>query len=110
MLAVDPQSNWMPIQYPTGTGMAVVPQSTHLPPPPPISGDGGIIQNLKPASYSAQSQLSNMTAQMNVTQQNVSGSGSGTNNKSPQEQRVKRPMNAFMVRLRCYTDIYTKVT
>ena len=87
----------MQIQYPTGTGMPVVPQSTHLPPPPPISGDGGLMQSLKP-TYSAQNQISPIGTPMNVTQPNVSGSGGGANTKSAQEQRVKRPMNAFMVR------------
>lgn len=100
MLAVDSQSaaaGWMQIPYPSGAaGVPVVPANTHLPPPPPISGDGSLMQhsNLKPV-YSTSSQISPIGGQMTHMQQNAPGSG--TTNKASQEQRVKRPMNAFMV-------------
>lgn len=99
MLAVDSQAGWMQIPYPPGTGVPVVHTTSHLPPPPPISGDGSIMQtDLKPI-YSTSSQISPINSQMHHMsgiQQQVVGSVSA-GSKSSQEQRVKRPMNAFMV-------------
>lgn len=94
MLAVDSQTGWMQIPYPSG---AVVPANSHLPPPPPISGDGGLIRdNLKPA-YTAPNQMTSLGQMPHMAGVQQSVGPNSAANKPSQEQRVKRPMNAFMV-------------
>ncbi|XP_078490276.1 HMG transcription factor SoxB1 [Ciona intestinalis] len=105
MLTVDHNpSNWMQIPYPT-SGVPVIPSNAHLPPPAPIAGStptSGSQGDVKPYIGENGHLSGSMThlspSMMNHVQASHNqNNNSSANNKVPQEQRVKRPMNAFMV-------------
>ena len=102
MIAVDHKSNWMQIPYNTGA----IPNNAHLPPPPSLNAvpasSASMQAEMKPYigedSIAAAGQMSHLARPM---AQNSTGhshnSNSGNAASKAAQDRVKRPMNAFMV-------------
>nr|CAB3266487.1 HMG transcription factor SoxB1 [Phallusia mammillata] len=104
MLAVDSAqaASWMPVPYPS-SGM--VPSNPHLPPPPMASSGvpSSMTGDIKPYitdSMGIAGQMTHLSPPVSHHHnpgQNQNNNNSSANSKAAQEQRVKRPMNAFMV-------------
>jgi len=102
MIAVDHKSaNWMQIPYQTGA----IP-NPHLPPPPSLNSvpasSASMQVEMKPyisEEVIAGGQMSHLSRPMaqNNTGHSHNGSSNNASAKAAQD-RVKRPMNAFMVR------------
>ncbi|XP_076819099.1 uncharacterized protein LOC143464927 [Clavelina lepadiformis] len=99
MLAVD-SSNWMQIPYPS----SVVPPNSHLPPPPTMAAPSATTASMPREDMKSYiGDVSTGGGQMTHLSSSMMNHGSGpiqnnasANSKAAQE-RVKRPMNAFMV-------------
>uniref|UniRef100_H2Y6B8 HMG box domain-containing protein n=1 Tax=Ciona savignyi TaxID=51511 RepID=H2Y6B8_CIOSA len=101
MLTVDPNPNWMhQIPY-TTSGVPVIPSNAHLPPPGPMTastpGSQGDIKPYIGESVHHGGNASHIVPSMMNHGSLNQNNNSSTNTKVAQEQRVKRPMNAFMV-------------
>lgn len=105
MIAVDntPKTGWM--QIPSYAQNAIS-NNSHLPPPPTVNGipaSTGSMSDIKPYIGDDGVNVGQMTHMSRPNPHSNAGHTHGSNvssgGKSSQE-RVKRPMNAFMVRIR----------
>ena len=103
MIAVDGhKANWMQIPYPA----SAIPNNPHLPPPPslnPVPSNATTMQSdMKPYlgdETIAGGQMAHIGRQMPPHSAGHSPNTSSSASSKAAQDRVKRPMNAFMVRI-----------
>ena len=98
-IADGPKGNWMQIPYSSNP----IPNNSHLPPPPTLSTvpATSIPNDIKPYigdEALGGGQMTHLSRQVSSNTTGHNHSGNSSSSKSAQE-RVKRPMNAFMVRI-----------